>query len=52
LLLHWPMNVVHKIDKDSPFYRMGPKDVLNGKFEILVTLEGTVETVGNALQSR
>ncbi len=52
VLLHWPMTICHKFDRDSPFYRMGPREILTGKFEIIVTLEGIVESTGNSVQSR
>ncbi len=52
LLLHWPMTVCHRIDKESPFYDMGPREILTGKFEIIVTMEGIVESTGNSVQSR
>ena len=48
----FPTTVAHRIDKDSPFYEWGPKDILNSRFEMLVTLEGIVEPTGNSVQSR
>ena len=48
----FPTTVAHRIDKDSPFYEWGPKDILNTRFEMLVTLEGIVEPTGNSVQSR
>ena len=41
-----------RIDENSPFYEWGPKDILNARFEMLVTLEGIVEPTGNSVQSR
>ena len=35
----WPFTVAHKIDKHSPFYNLGPKELLAAKFEMVVTLE-------------
>lgn len=51
-MLIFPTTVAHRIDKDSPFYEMGPREILAAKFELFVTLEGTVEPTGNAMQSR
>jgi len=36
----YPVTVSHKIDDDSPFYEMTPRDMLNSHFEIIVTMEG------------
>ena len=52
LLIHWPMTIAHRIDKDSPFWKMGPKEVFSAKFEMVVTLEGIVESSGNTVQIR
>ena len=51
-LFIFPTTVAHRIDENSPFYEWGPKDILNSKFELLVTLEGIVEPTGNSVQSR
>ena len=51
-LFIFPTHVAHRIDKDSPFYEWGPGDILNARFEMLVTLEGIVEPTGNSVQSR
>lgn len=51
-LLFLPCAVFHKIDESSPFYSMTPKDILNGGFEMVVTLEGIVEPTGNSVQAR
>ena len=48
----FPTYATHRIDKNSPFYDWGPKDILNARFELLVTLEGIVEPTGNSVQSR
>ena len=47
-----PQTVAHRIDKTSPLYNLGQKELLNSKFEMLVTLEGIVEPTGNSLQIR
>ena len=51
-LFLFPTTVAHRIDKNSPFYEFGPKDILNTRFEMLVALEGIVEPTGNSVQSR
>ena len=50
LLLLWPTVISHKIDEDSPLYEMAPQDLLNSNFELIVTLEGSVEETGNTIQ--
>ena len=52
LHLLWPMLVVHRIDKDSPLYELGPEDLLNSQFEIILTLEGITPETGNTIQVR
>ena len=44
--------MAHRIDEDSPFYSMGQKELLAAKFELLVTLEGVIESTGNSVQIR
>ncbi|XP_073842337.1 inwardly rectifying potassium channel 2 isoform X2 [Musca autumnalis] len=48
----WPMVIEHKIDENSPLYNMSATDILNDKFEIVVILEGTVESTGQSTQAR
>ena len=48
----WPFTVAHRIDKRSPLYSLGPKELLASKFEMVVTLEGIVEPTGNSVQAR
>lgn len=52
VLILWPTTIAHKIDEDSPFYEMGPRDLLTSQFEIVVTLEGVTEETGNTIQVR
>ena len=52
LHLLWPMLVVHRIDQDSPLYELGPEDLLNSQFEIILTLEGITPETGNTIQVR
>lgn len=63
LLLFMPIIVAHKIDQTSPLYEMiafknkydsnsYAEEFLINDFEILVTLEGTVESTGASTQAR
>lgn len=52
LFLIWPMTVVHKITPDSPLYNVSASDLLKDKFEIVVILEGTVESTSMTTQAR
>lgn len=52
LFFIWPMIVVHRIDESSPFYHMSAADMLQEKFEIVVILEGTIESTGQTTQAR
>lgn len=48
----WPLQVTHTIDQDSPFYNMTAQDLLKEKFEIIVLIEGTIETTSMNFQAR
>lgn len=53
ILLFWPTNVVHKITKSSPLYGMSAEDLQdNTGFEIIVVLDGIVESTGMNVQVR
>ncbi len=52
VLILWPTTISHKIDEDSPFYEMTPRDMLSAQFEIMVVLEGITEETGNTVQAR
>ncbi len=52
VLIMWPVTISHKIDEDSMFYEMAPRDFLSSTFELLVTLEGVTEETGNTVQAR
>ena len=41
-----------RIDEESPFWKMSPKDVLSNNFEIIVTLDSVIESTGNTTQAR
>ncbi|KAJ9595459.1 hypothetical protein L9F63_013370 [Diploptera punctata] len=50
--LLWPEIVVHKINKKSPFYKMCAEDVIRGNFEIVIIMEGTIESTDQRVQAR
>ncbi|XP_058057430.1 G protein-activated inward rectifier potassium channel 3-like [Anopheles bellator] len=52
LMFIWPTIVVHKIDRDSPLYSLSAQDMLRERFEIVVMLEGVVESTGMTTQAR
>ncbi|XP_034661061.1 G protein-activated inward rectifier potassium channel 3 isoform X2 [Drosophila subobscura] len=52
LFFIWPMIIEHKIDENSPLYNLNATDMLHDRFEIVVILEGTVESTGQSTQAR
>ncbi|XP_055698905.1 G protein-activated inward rectifier potassium channel 3 isoform X2 [Phlebotomus papatasi] len=52
LMFIWPTTIVHKIDKHSPLYALSAQDMLKERFEIVVMLEGVVESTGMTTQAR
>lgn len=48
----WPMIVMHRINENSPLYNLSASDLIQDKFEIVVILEGTVESTGQTTQAR
>ncbi|KAF4522498.1 hypothetical protein B566_EDAN002583 [Ephemera danica] len=48
----WPMTVVHRIDSTSPLYSMSASDMIRERFEIVVILEGCIESTGQTTQAR
>ncbi|XP_069685268.1 ATP-sensitive inward rectifier potassium channel 11-like isoform X4 [Periplaneta americana] len=54
LFFIWPMTVVHRIDSDSPLYNISASDIIDreSRFEIVVILEGTIESTGQTTQAR
>lgn len=43
---------MHKIDRHSPLYALSAQDMLRERFEIVVMLEGVVESTGMTTQAR
>uniref|UniRef100_T1JKB6 Uncharacterized protein n=1 Tax=Strigamia maritima TaxID=126957 RepID=T1JKB6_STRMM len=52
LFFIWPTTIVHEIDAHSPFYNMSAHDLLREKFELVVILEGCIESTGMTTQAR
>jgi len=48
----WPLEIVHVIDEESPLYDMSAADMAKEKFEIVVIMEGTIETSSMTFQAR
>ncbi|XP_046391502.1 G protein-activated inward rectifier potassium channel 3-like isoform X2 [Ischnura elegans] len=48
----WPMTVVHRIDESSPLYDLSAAEMLRDRFEIVVILEGCIESTGQTTQAR
>ncbi|XP_011875767.1 PREDICTED: ATP-sensitive inward rectifier potassium channel 12-like isoform X1 [Vollenhovia emeryi] len=48
----WPTTIVHKIDRYSPLYKVSASDMLRERFEIVVILEGVIESTGMTTQAR
>ncbi|KAL2093709.1 hypothetical protein ACEWY4_011021 [Coilia grayii] len=47
-----PLIICHIIDKNSPLYEMSAEDLQNENIEVIVVLEGVVETTGITTQAR
>lgn len=50
--LMWPVTVAHKIDKNSPLYGISSQRLKHDIFEIIVVLEGSIESTGQSMQAR
>ncbi|XP_069689275.1 inward rectifier potassium channel irk-1-like isoform X4 [Periplaneta americana] len=50
--LLWPEIVVHCIDSSSPLYDMSADDLQRANFEIVVIMEGTIESTDQRVQAR
>ena len=48
----WPLEIVHVIDEESPFYEMAAADLAKQKFELVAVMEGTNETSNAKFQAR
>ncbi|XP_063292579.1 G protein-activated inward rectifier potassium channel 4-like [Pelobates fuscus] len=52
LFLVEPQVICHVIDENSPFWEMGPEQLIREQFEIIVILEGIVEATGMTCQAK
>nr|BAB56015.1 G-protein coupled inwardly rectifying potassium channel-B [Halocynthia roretzi] len=52
LFLVTPLIICHEIDHRSPFYNTNAEDLQKDKFEIIVILEGMIESTGMICQAR
>ena len=50
MFLYNIINFIFRIDKKSPLWKLGPREILKAKFEIIVTLEGIIEPTGSSVQ--
>ncbi|CAL1265579.1 unnamed protein product [Larinioides sclopetarius] len=52
VFLIWPATIVHEINESSPFYNKSAQDMLKERYEVVVILEGTIESTGQSIQAR
>jgi len=52
LFMVWPIIVEHRINKDSPFWDLSAESLQQEVFELVVVLEGIVESTGMTTQAR
>ncbi|PAA94735.1 hypothetical protein BOX15_Mlig013325g1 [Macrostomum lignano] len=52
LFLVWPIIVEHKINSNSPFWEISAEDLQTEQFELIVILEGIIESTGMTTQAR
>ncbi|KAJ8897286.1 hypothetical protein PR048_002632 [Dryococelus australis] len=54
LFFIWPSLAVHHIDRHSPLYGLSARDLVDPstEFEVVVMLEGTIESTGQVTQAR
>ncbi|CAG0878661.1 unnamed protein product [Darwinula stevensoni] len=52
LFFIWPMTITHTIDENSPLYKLSASDLLRERFELVVILEGVIESTGMTTQAR
>lgn len=49
LFLVSPLTICHEINSKSPFFDLSQRSLMNEQFEIVVILEGIVETTGKGI---
>src|SRR6218665_910216 len=52
IFFFWPVTVAHQITPSSPLWNISAETILSEHFEIIVILEGTVQTSGALIQIR
>lgn len=52
VFLIWPLILSHRITADSPLWTLRPEDVYREKVDIIVILEGIIESTGELCQAR
>ncbi|KAL0123022.1 hypothetical protein PUN28_007569 [Cardiocondyla obscurior] len=52
LFFIWPTTIIHRIKESSPFYNISAEDMLTERFEVVLILEGTIESTGQTTQAR
>lgn len=52
VFMGWPVTVMHKINNESPLWDISAEQLLRERLEIVVILEGTVESTGMTTQVR
>lgn len=52
LFLVWPVIIKHKISPDSPFWELSPDNMRKSHFELIVVLEGVMESTSMTVQVR
>ncbi len=52
IFLVWPITICHVIDEHSPLYLFSARQIPTAQFEIIVLLEGIVESTGMTAQAR
>nr|XP_012224303.1 PREDICTED: uncharacterized protein LOC105673332 isoform X3 [Linepithema humile] len=52
LFFIWPTIIIHRINESSPFHNMSAEDMLTERFEVVLILEGTIESTGQTTQAR
>ncbi len=52
IFLAWPIRIVHHIDENSPLWNVSAEELLMEQFEIIIVLEGGIESSGMTTQIR
>ncbi|KAF7225498.1 inward rectifier potassium channel 16-like [Nothobranchius furzeri] len=52
IVLATPITITHKLDSSSPFYRLGPDDLMEDNFELVVSFTFTGDSTGMLHQTR